>query len=123
MDAPEALAADIRRQTERPVMRFVRAQYRTRAPHSGARVSGSQWLNGFQDSFGAVLRLDAVVRLCVVFFELVFFELVFFEDVLRKRSAWALLISPASTRADTHMLESLFAERDMQARKASLPTA
>jgi hypothetical protein len=28
MRAPEALAADVRRWSERPVMRFVRAQYR-----------------------------------------------------------------------------------------------
>jgi hypothetical protein len=84
-------------------------------------------LKGFQAPFGAELRLDAVlrlcelVRLCVVFFELVF--VVLLELDFRRRSAWALLISPASTRADTHVLESFFAERDMQARKPSLPTA
>jgi len=102
-------------------------------------VSGSrQWLKGFQAPFRAELRLDAVlrlcelVRLCVVFFEVVFFEVVFFEVVvfavllelvLRRRLAWAWVISPASTRAATHILESFFTERDMQARKPSLPTA
>jgi hypothetical protein len=88
-------------------------------------------LKGFQAPFGAELVVFfELVRLCVLF-ELVFFELVFFELVfvvllelgLRRRSAWDLLISPASTRADTQVLERLFAERDMQARKPSLPTA
>jgi hypothetical protein len=63
------------------------------------------------------------VRFFVVFVEAVFFELVFFAGVFRSLSAWALVMSPASTRAATHVLESFFAERDMQARKPSLPTA
>jgi len=41
---------------------------------------------------------------------------------LRSFSAWAFDISPASARALTHALDTFLMERDMQARKASLPT-
>jgi len=85
------------------------------------------WLKGFQAPGFAVARFLVLflelVFLELDFFELDFFELVFVAEVFRSLSAWALLMSPPSTRAATHELESFFTERDMQARKPSLPTA
>ena len=143
MRAPEALAADVRRWSERPVMRFVRGAIphpppprrgvtrcdRPRAPGARAdnvrRRCSAQWPKGFQDALrrggGALARAGALVRALL---RARFFRLEVLLDLgFRRRSAWHLLISPASTRADTHILESFFAERDMQARKPSLPTA
>ena len=71
---------------------------------------------------------QCVFFLLVVFFEVDFLWVVFFDVLLVPAfascnlSAWALVISPASTRAPTQACEIFLMLRDMQARNASVPS-